>query len=526
MATQPGECISRLKRRYPLPVLLVFLQDAGPLLNEEGKDQLGLIESECRSANLCAPGLHKPWPASPSRGLGYTGTRSVTDDIHQASTPTSHIQNEHTAQLRRRTARGYKKERVACPFCSEANMSKSFSRKTDLKRHLEDYHGTNAQWLCLENGCGMSFDWEAARKSHVKQAHSNMRYSPKEAFIQLCPQLVFACGFTTCTRVFEATSAQDAGQVAKDYFRHVINHFNDKASDRTWSYSTRIRNLLRQNGVELYWKGRKRKRDGKEGHKTLEWQPHTSGVLRVMLETRHLPNVPLIVEWAVTLGSGQFPLPTLPAEMRLPVMESCKFCKDATVAQGLATEADWHHHQVMDAVSPLTGLAASELSESKMDNDLCLTGIFNQPPRLSPPGLSNVDAYGLHQQALMSYEPASWTGPQPGVLPRCLPPDSDHTGLSLQSALAPDPPNLMENDILHTTSYDTSPLQDWSSVFAHHALSFPHQADGPQANVKTGEYPNALHAEYWDGSTQNSVPISVESEHQGLQSEEENYQED
>jgi hypothetical protein len=278
--------------------------------------------------------------------------------------------------------------------------------------------------------------------------------------------------------------------------------------------------LLRQKCVEPHWKKRKR-RDGKKGHKkNLEWQPHTSRVLRVMLETRHLPNVPSMVEWAVTLGSEHSLLPEQPADLRLPVKQSCDLhvCSDATASHGLATEeTDSHHQQVMDAASVSLFPGLTGFSESAVDNDFYSTGMLTQSSKVYTPGIPDADAYSLHHQALISYGPASnppylsdygsapWTGPQPGL--QWFQSSGYSTGLPSQP-----PPawSLLPYPTESATLHVAFQLQDRSSTSAHHALTLPQQAAGRQANVETGEYPNALHTEHWDGSMSGSMPISID----------------
>ena len=71
-----------------------------------------------------------------------------------------------------------------CGFCREEDIQKTCTRKNDLKRHIEDFHNTNAQWFCRQKGCDMVFDWQTAYKTHLKQAHGGSRMSLDEAKIK------------------------------------------------------------------------------------------------------------------------------------------------------------------------------------------------------------------------------------------------------------------------------------------------------------------------------------------------------
>lgn len=256
-------------------------------------------------------GPHSPSFRGRAHGYRANAGHRISKAIHKLTTPGASP-----------ALHSLKKTSFECPYCSEVKTPSSISRKADLKRHLMQFHRTDAQWLCLEPGCGMAFDWKSAFEWHLKQVHCNARHPQEKAMVKLCPQVVFACGFTNCRLVFEASSAEDAEDTAKEYFNHVLKHFDDNLTHRNWSYSTRFRNLLRQKGVADFWKNRKK------GGQDLEWQPHTSNVLRKMLETRHLPDVSLVIEWAVSLGCQPFcgpysPVPELPAMLCLPIKENC-----------------------------------------------------------------------------------------------------------------------------------------------------------------------------------------------------------
>ncbi len=45
-----------------------------------------------------------------------------------------------------------------CPLCAEAGIVKLIRRKTDLKRHLRNFHNESFQWICPVTICSMMFD--------------------------------------------------------------------------------------------------------------------------------------------------------------------------------------------------------------------------------------------------------------------------------------------------------------------------------------------------------------------------------
>lgn len=207
-----------------------------------------------------------------------------------------------------------------CAFCNEEGIVKTCTRKNDLKRHIEDFHNTNAQWRCRHRGCELVFDWQTAYKAHLKQAHGGSRMSLDEAKVNLCPQVVFACGFDNCLQVFEATRDSEAQHLFKEYVGHVVKHFDDGAQSGQWTYSGRMRNLLRQMQVGRAWAecGLDESQRSK-----LQWQPQTSSVLRKRLECRHIGDIGLLLHYAVCLGSDTSQIPRFREDFVTPFRDTC-----------------------------------------------------------------------------------------------------------------------------------------------------------------------------------------------------------
>ena len=170
----------------------------------------------------------------------------------------------------------------------------------------------------------MVFDWQSAYESHMKRAHPDadktIVLSSSEAMEVCRTQVVFACGFNTCRKVFEVASGDAGGDrgsggggdpaaTAKDYFHHVANHFQDGTSTEEWHYSRRIRNLLHQSGIRDAWKALKPRYGAAP---PLQWQPHNSTVLRKKLECGEAEDPKAIVQLAVMLGSQPYNSPDSP----------------------------------------------------------------------------------------------------------------------------------------------------------------------------------------------------------------------
>ncbi|KAF2269422.1 hypothetical protein CC78DRAFT_279539 [Lojkania enalia] len=197
-----------------------------------------------------------------------------------------------------------------CPFCAEYNIDNGISRESDLVRHFRTYHNTNILWICRRDGCGLSFDLQSAYKLHVNnEGHRIGPRSPGKDSVLLQPQVVFACGFDGCKKVYEVNPLDpDATQASRDYFSHVMDHmkkinlrkaqcpWDEKIA--AWSYSTRMYNLLRQSQVRGFWKG-----VSKEDRRKLSWKIESSTDLRKKLECRDVKDAELIIESAQKLGS-------------------------------------------------------------------------------------------------------------------------------------------------------------------------------------------------------------------------------
>ncbi|KAK4173118.1 hypothetical protein QBC36DRAFT_349017 [Triangularia setosa] len=273
----------------------------------------------------------------PSSRLSTATTIAEVDNMPSSTSlkppPVSHQRRPGRRSLGATTARprasspaavASKEDYLQCPLCSEVGAYTACRRKNDLKRHMRDYHNTDTQWVCPKRGCGKTYDCAPGMKQHLKEpSHGNLHHFLDCVMTKLCPRVVFACGFTNCKHVFEAPDATDSERTANEYFNHVASHVEADLPNHTWSYSTCFRNLMRQPGVDGAWKNRRIK--GIQ----LKWQPHTSSVLRKMLETRHVPDRELLVVWAVRLGSKPYsestsPAPRLPAALCLPVFEQCE----------------------------------------------------------------------------------------------------------------------------------------------------------------------------------------------------------
>lgn len=250
--------------------------------------------------------------SQPATGIGSRGSysrQSQSRDIMQHSVTASE------------PASAKQRGNFLCGFCTEEGIQKTCTRKNDLKRHIEDFHNTNSQWYCRQPECNKVFDWHTVYKTHLKVMHSGSRLSPDEEKVKLCPQTVFACGFENCIKVYEAPSDSEIVSTFKDYVAHVVKHFDEGSNSGEWSYSTRIRNLMRQSGVLTHWQLAPPSETEKN---SFIWHPQSSFVLRKLLETRHLNNLNQLLEYAIALGSGSSDVHKFTGLFVIPIKDQCQ----------------------------------------------------------------------------------------------------------------------------------------------------------------------------------------------------------
>ncbi|KAM3441626.1 hypothetical protein MY4824_001404 [Beauveria thailandica] len=145
------------------------------------------------------------------------------------------------------------KEGHLCGFCKEMDHVVVCARKNDLKRHMGDFHHIVTEFICPVEDCTFRTESKKRFSQHIKidgrhkQVVSNNEMHVHENTV--CEPLVFACGFDNCSVLLEAPPEGDGGKTFREYIEHVIKHY-DEEKCANWSYSTRIRNLLRQSRMQ------------------------------------------------------------------------------------------------------------------------------------------------------------------------------------------------------------------------------------------------------------------------------------
>ncbi|KAL7783666.1 hypothetical protein V8C43DRAFT_171289 [Trichoderma afarasin] len=202
-------------------------------------------------------------------------------------------------------------KKYQCPMCYLDNSPVGFGRKSDFKKHLHNFHGADVVWICRTKGCHLSFSTERAYSTHAKEAHRMKALPNSAARTEMCPQLVFACGFGNCRdRLFEAHNSDDASATRDKHFEHIAKHFEDGFDVSNWEYKVQMQNLMRQKQVKQIWKTCIWP---KEKRQQLHWRARSSGDLKRMLECRHLgTNISSLVRLAFILGTAPFTVTSTP----------------------------------------------------------------------------------------------------------------------------------------------------------------------------------------------------------------------
>ncbi|KAJ6445437.1 zinc finger domain-containing protein [Purpureocillium lavendulum] len=278
------------------------------------------IHTQCTWPELAQdmPSLHEPEPAKIMERSWLDSPGPVPSPL-----PPTDVTSHPSPQLLSPTSKKYQ-----CPMCFLDSSPVGFGRKSDFKKHLHNFHGSDVVWICRTKGCHLSFSTERAYSTHAKDAHRMKALPNSTARTELCTQVVFACGFASCKdRIFEAQTADDSSATRDRHFEHIAKHFEDRCDVRQWEYRVQIQNLMRQPQVKQTWK------TGiwpKEKRQQLSWRPRSSGDLKRMLECRHLGNdISTLVRLAYILGTAPFTAAATPppseidSYFQLPVRSLC-----------------------------------------------------------------------------------------------------------------------------------------------------------------------------------------------------------
>lgn len=399
--------------------------------------------------------------ARTSKLLGRKGSTSTASSAHRlekmqnlsqevfsssSQWDVSDAASTHSSEIASVTNAAKQKGTFMCGFCKEEGILKTCTRKNDLKRHIEDFHNTNAQWYCQHRGCNLVFDWPTVYKTHLKHTHGGSRANLDDAKVALCPQTVFACGFETCIQVFEAASDSDASALFKEYVAHVVKHLDEGSNSGEWDYSTRMRNLMRQSGVLRAWQNSSWPEADRN---RLTWLPQNSLNLRKRLETRHLGDVQVLVQYAVALASNHNGGKEMHQHFPIPVQDDCRM--------------QINGHKPRQPAPPVQTTQAPEADPFQFK-------ISRGPPRGAPPQLAN---YMATQRRVYPPRPPVRSGRSARPPVHTMSSSSSHGYHQPTPQPQPPTPNMFD----HAGYYAQHPTAQQHPAAQHHPTQqqHPHQ---------------------------------------------------
>ncbi|KAF2661396.1 hypothetical protein K491DRAFT_452550 [Lophiostoma macrostomum CBS 122681] len=178
-----------------------------------------------------------------------------------------------------------------CTFCAEL---RTFSAKSDWKKHEMRHHETNEEWPCPFYNCSEVLDRAVDFQNHCRRYHPDSP-PPTDIKIRLLPKLVYGCGFDNCKALLTGWDERCS---------HIADLHMKKEGLRQadWSYANVIRNLLRQEATRKKWKELFAALNSKESRHQVTWSPSNTRVLKQKLECCDMrPNVDELVHTALAL---------------------------------------------------------------------------------------------------------------------------------------------------------------------------------------------------------------------------------
>lgn len=194
-------------------------------------------------------------------------------------------------------------------FC--VHCGNGFEKRADWETHEWIFHERQSFWPCPQTGCQSFFDSGRAFEAHHQAVHGCGRCDHASRIVQLLPERkAWACGFKGCKEVFLDWNRR---------CKHVSSHYESLNKRQghlhgspEWTYSTTIRNLLRQAELRDAYKKFMTKCHGhsKSAWPLLEWQPDRCAELQRCLEFRDFTRgVPDIIHLAYRSGHPGYSSP-------------------------------------------------------------------------------------------------------------------------------------------------------------------------------------------------------------------------
>jgi hypothetical protein len=187
-------------------------------------------------------------------------------------------------------------------FC--VHCGNGFEKRADWETHEWIFHERQSFWPCPQPGCQAFFDSGRAFEAHHQAVHGCGKCDHSSQVVQLLPERkAWSCGFKGCKEFFLDWSRR---------CKHVAGHYEVLAKRQgnfrespEWTYSTAIRNLLRQPELRDPFAKFMKKCHGhsKSTWPILDWQPDKCAELQRCLEFRDFARgIPDVIHLAYRMG--------------------------------------------------------------------------------------------------------------------------------------------------------------------------------------------------------------------------------
>ncbi|RYP48285.1 hypothetical protein DL768_005795 [Monosporascus sp. mg162] len=202
---------------------------------------------------------------------------SISSSSHSSSHSSSSNRDSvfSTASSTRTTASSSSNQSTDSKFwCT--SCEKTFKRKFDWKRHLEEFHERSRKYPCPD--CNQSFWGPNTFNQHHKSAHGCQTCPHAENVVKHMPKRkAYGCGFCAALhRAFEK------------HVDHVAIHFDSGSTKADWLHSNVIYGLLHQDPILEMWKNMVANQDMLKGlQPQFSWIPETTGRAQGYVENEH-----------------------------------------------------------------------------------------------------------------------------------------------------------------------------------------------------------------------------------------------
>lgn len=217
-------------------------------------------------------------------------TRSVSDYAIRDHASTQRSQPKHVPMP------------ASTYFC--VHCGNGFEKRADWEKHEWVSHERQSYWPCPQPGCQAFFDSGKSFEAHHQAVHGCGNCHHASKMVQLLPERkAWACGFIGCKEVFLDWSKR-CKHVGAHYEGLSKRHGNFRESPE-WTYSTTVRNLLRQPELNEQFRRFMTKCHGRSkiSWPKLDWLPDKCAELQRCLEYRDFQRgIPDVVHMAYRLG--------------------------------------------------------------------------------------------------------------------------------------------------------------------------------------------------------------------------------